>query len=231
MPKLPSNFNKGHRARLRERFEAYPDSVPDYEILELMLFLALPRLDTKPIAKLLLQEAGSLAALFGAPPSVWADLPGVGKQTQHVLQLIQTIHIRMLRHSIQEERDVLNCTEAAVQYCRARMAYDVRERVWLLFLNAKHALLADEEHEIGTLATCAVFPREVVRRALDIGAAGLIMVHNHPSGDAEPSLADIKLTRAIKETCRNLGLDLLDHIVITSHTYVSMRSGQDWDFE
>lgn len=219
-----TSLNAGHRRRLRMRFGAYPNSVPDYELLELLLFLSLPRVDTKIIAKQLLQRTGSLAALLGSPPSVWSDIPGVGEQTVHVMQLVQQIHISMLRHAVKQERDILNCTEVVVQYCRARMAYDTRERVWLLFLNTKHALLGDEEHEIGTLAACAVFPREVVKRALEIGAAGLIMVHNHPSGDASPSGADIELTHAIKDVCRNLDLALLDHIIVTPTSFVSMRS-------
>lgn len=219
-----TSLNAGHRLRLKARFAAHADSMPDYELLELLLFMALPRVDTKPMAKMLLQRTGGLAALLGAPVSVLNDIPGIGPQAIHVMRLVQHFHIRMLRHAIAQERNVLNCTESVVQYCRARMAHDIRERVWIFFLNTKHGLILDEEHEIGTLAACAVFPREVVRRALDVGAAGLIMVHNHPSGDANFSKADIQLTVTIQDTCRNLDLTLLDHLLVTAHAFVSMRT-------
>lgn len=225
MRKIPakSSTNSGHRVRLRERFKAHPDSIPDYELLELLLFLAWPRIDTKPLAKLLLQRTGSLAALLNAPPQTWSELRRIGPQAVHVLQLVQHFHVRMLRHAVQQERDLLNGSEVVVQYCRARMAYDIRERVWLLFVNAKHRLLTDEEHEVGTVNMCVVFPREVVRRALDLGATGIIIVHNHPSGDGTPSQGDIKLTKELQIACCHLGVELLDHLIVTAHSFTSLR--------
>lgn len=216
----------GHRERLRERFQAAgSDALPDYELLELLLFRLIPRADTKPVAKALLARFGSLAEVLGAPETLLREVKGVGPAVALDLKIIAAGASRMARGEL-KGREVLASWMQVIDYCRAAMAFEEREQFRILFLDKKNALIADEVQQRGTVDHTPVYPREVVKRALELNATAIILVHNHPSGDPTPSRADIEMTKTIIETARPLGVTVHDHIVIGKKGHASMKGLQ-----
>jgi DNA repair protein RadC len=213
----------GHRQRLRARFlEAGPAALPDYELLELILFQAKPRQDTKPLAKALLACFGSFAGVIGADIPALLAVPDMGEASVVALKAIQAGVERVLQHEVRTA-PVLSSWDKVVDYCRAAMGRSPIEQFRLLFLDRKNALIADEVQQTGTVDHAPVYPREVVRRALELSASAIIMVHNHPSGDPTPSKADVEMTRAVATACATLGIELHDHLVIGRTSHASLR--------
>jgi DNA repair protein RadC len=205
----------GHRDRLRQRFlDAGPDSLQDYELLELLLFSALPRQDTKPIAKALIAKFGSFGEVISAEPEQLAEVDGIKTVAITTLKAVQAAAQRLLRTQV-KDKPVISSWNALIDYCTAQMAYDPTEQFRLLFLDRKNRLIADEAQQRGTVDHTPVYPREVVKRALELNASALIMVHNHPSGDPTPSRADIDMTRKVKEALAAVSLTLHDHVIVS----------------
>ncbi len=214
----------GHRARLAERFgETGGSALPDYELLELLLFHALPRRDTKPIAKALLSRFGSFSGVLGAPEARLAEVSGVGERTARYLKLLQAAATRYARDSI-GEKPLLTSWQAVVDYCRAAMAFEAKEQFRILFLDKKNGLIADEVQQTGTVDHTPVYPREIIKRALELSATALILAHNHPSGDPEPSRADIEMTARIVEIAKPLGIVVHDHLIVGAHGHTSFKA-------
>ena len=214
----------GHRKRLRERFlKGGPDALPDYELLELVLFLGQPRRDVKPLAKALLERFGSFAEVISADPAALADLKGMGELPVAALKTVQAAALRLARDEVME-KPVLSSWNKLMEYCRASMAYEPTERFRVLYLNRKNVLIADEVQQKGTVDHTPVYPREVVKRALELSATAIIMVHNHPSGDPTPSRTDIAMTREVKEAGEKLGILLHDHVVVSKSGHYSFKS-------
>lgn len=214
----------GHRDRLRARFrEAGPDALADYEMLELLLFRSLPRRDTKPIAKDLLATFGSLAGVFGASEKRLTEIDGIGQSVASELKVFQALATRLGKHELQQ-KPLLTSWNAVLDYCRTAMAYEEREQFRVLFLDKKNNLIADEVQQQGTVDHTPVYPREVVKRALELSATALILVHNHPSGDPAPSQADIEMTAKIAEILTPLNILLHDHIIIGKHGHASFKA-------
>lgn len=216
----------GHRDRLRERFAATgAETFADYELLEMLLFRLIPRTDTKPVAKALLARFGTLAEVLGAPAGRLQEVKGIGPTAALDLKVIAAAAQRMARGEI-KSREVLSSWSQVIDYCRAAMAFEQREQFRILFLDKKNALIADEVQQTGTVDHTPVYPREVVRRALELSSTALILVHNHPSGDPTPSRADIEMTRTIIDTAKPLGIAVHDHIIIGKTGHVSMKGVQ-----
>ncbi|MBT4043638.1 MAG: DNA repair protein RadC, partial [Rhodospirillaceae bacterium] len=195
----------GHRQRLRERFlKGGPDSLPGYELLELILFGALRQGDVKPLAKRLIDQFGSLAAVFSAEISALENA-GLGETTIATLKATQAAALHLSRAQLLEE-PILSSWQALLDYCRAAMGHDRTEAFRILFLDRRNRLIKDEVQQRGTVDHTPVYPREVVKRALELGATALILVHNHPSGDATPSQADIEMTKKIAAAADPLGI-------------------------
>ena len=214
----------GHRARLRQRFlDGGPDALPDYELLELILFLAHPRIDVKPLAKALLKRFGSLAATIGAEPRVLLEVKGVGETTIAALKTIQAAAVRLAREEA-AERPVISSWDRLLAYCRTLLAQETTERVHVIYLDTKNALIRAEAQGRGTIDHTPLYPREVVKRALELGAAALILVHNHPSGDPTPSRADIEMTREVATAGKALGIAVHDHLIIGKRGHASFKS-------
>lgn len=215
---------QGHRARLRARFLADDSgATPDYELLELLLFYAAPRIDTKPIAKALMARFGSLAAVLAAPADDVRKVAGIGDSAAALLKAVRQAGIRLAQTDMRD-RPVLDSGERVVEYCRATLGHGATEGLRVLFLDTKNGLIADEAHGGGTVNRLAVFPREVVKRALDLGASAVILAHNHPSGDTTPSEADIATTRAIAQAGAPLGIAVHDHIIVSRAGHTSLRA-------
>ncbi len=214
----------GHRKRLRERLlKAGGDVMPDYELLELVLFMARPRGDVKPLAKALLKRFDSFAGVITAEPAHLAEVKGVGETTIGALKTIQAAAVRLVRDEVMD-RPVLGNWQALIDYCRASMGHEKTERFRILFLNRKNVLIADEVQQKGTVDHTPVYPREAVKRALELGASALIMVHNHPSGDPTPSKADIEMTREVQAAGEKLGITLHDHVVVSKSGHSSFKA-------
>ncbi|GGD90875.1 UPF0758 protein R01728 [Aureimonas endophytica] len=223
LPPSLANHQHGHRERLRERFaEAGSDALADYELLELLLFRTIPRRDTKPLAKALLQRFGSLAEVLNAPEARLREVSGMGEATALDFRIVRAVNERAMRSAIRQ-REVLSSWSAVIDYCNAAMAHQTREQFRILFLDKKNALIADEVQHTGTVDHTPVYPREVVRRALELSASALILVHNHPSGDPTPSRADIEMTRTVAETAKALGIAVHDHVIIGTSGHTSMK--------
>jgi len=213
----------GHRERLRNRFRENGDgALADYEILELLLFRLIPRRDTKPIAKALLDRFGTLAAVFGAPAALLQEVKGVGEAVALDLKLVSAVAQRTLKSELRNKQ-VLGSWSSVIQYCHAAMAHEAREQFRILFLDKRNALIADEVQGRGTVDHTPVYPREVVKRALELSATALILVHNHPSGDPTPSRADIDMTKMIIDTAKPLGITVHDHIIIGKDGHASLK--------
>ena len=214
----------GHRHRLRERFQrGGPDALADYELLELVLFAAYPRRDVKPIAKQLIDRFGSFAEVISADPERLEEVSDVSTAAIASLKVVQAAALRLMQTRILN-RPVLSSWQSLLDYCQASMAYNGTEHFRILFLDRKNTLIADEVQQTGTVDHTPVYPREVVKRALALGASALIMVHNHPSGDPTPSRGDIDMTREVAEAGRSLGITLHDHIVVGCGRHASFKS-------
>lgn len=213
----------GHRARLRARFqEAGPDTLPDYELLELLLFRSIPQRDVKPLAKELIQRFGSFAEVLGAPAARLTEVKGVGAGVAQDLKIVAAALQRMARGAV-AKRPVLSSWSAVLDYCRMAMAFAEREQFRILFLDKKNALIADEVQQTGTVDHTPVYPREVMRRALELSASAIILAHNHPSGDPTPSGADVKMTRELVDIAKPLGIVIHDHVIVGRDGHVSFR--------
>ena len=198
-------------------------AMPEYELLELILFRAIPRHDVKPLARLLLDTFGDINRVVTAPPARLATIPGVGEAVIQELKLIEAVAQRMARSRIMH-RPVLSSWDALLDYCHTAMAHRETEQFRILFLDRKNVLIADEEQSQGTVDHVPVYPREVVKRALELNASALILVHNHPSGDPTPSEADIAMTAQIQEAAAVLGITLHDHLIVGKSREVSFRA-------
>jgi len=214
----------GHRERLRERFrEGGPDSLPDYELLELVLFRAVARADTKPLAKALIDRFGSFPEVISAAPERLKEVKGVGDAVITELKLIHAAALRLLKGEARK-RTALSSWPLVLDYCRASMAFAEKEQFRILFLDRRNQLIADEVQQEGTVDHTPVYPREVIKRALELSASAIVLVHNHPSGDPTPSIADIDMTRRIIEAGEKLGVTIHDHIVIGRGGHASFKS-------
>ena len=214
----------GHRERLRERFSrGGADAMPDYELLELLLFRTIARRDTKPIAKALITKFGTFGDVLAAPDTRLKEVDGIGDKVILELKLVQAAALRMARNTVLS-KPALSSWTALIEYCTAAMAYDDREQFRLLFLDRKNVLIADEVQQRGTVDHTPVYPREVIKRALDLSASAIILVHNHPSGDPTPSQADIDMTRQIVDAAAKLTITVHDHIIIGRTGHASFRA-------
>lgn len=221
--RLPS-YIADHRARLRTRFlEGGAGAMPDYELLELVLFRAIPRQDVKPLARLLLDTFGDFNRVVAASPARLNLVKGVGPAVVLELKLVEAAAQRMMRARV-IQKPVLSSWDALLDYCHTAMAHRETEQFRVLFLDRKNVLIADEEQARGTVDHVPVYPREIVKRALELNASALILVHNHPSGDPTPSDADLAMTRQVHEACQALGLTLHDHLIIGKERELSFRS-------
>jgi DNA repair protein RadC len=213
----------GHRERLRGRFrDAGPDALADYELLELLLFRALPRRDTKPVAKALIKKFGSFAEVLSAPPARLKEVDGIGDGAVTDLKAVEAAASRLTRGQL-GDRTVLSSWDAVLNYCRAAMAFAPVEQFRVLFLDKRNQLIADEKLQEGTVDHTPVYPREVVKRALELSSTAIVLVHNHPSGDPTPSRADIDMTRQIVDIAQPLGIAVHDHIIVGRNGHASLK--------
>ncbi len=214
----------GHRERLRGRFrQVGPEAVTDYELLELVLFRAIPQRDVKPLAKGLITKFGSFPEVLSAPPARLAEIKGIGDAAITELKIVQAAASRLARGQIQK-RLILSSWSSVIDYCRTAMAFADKEQFRVLFLDKRNQLIVDELQQVGTVDHTPVYPREVVKRALELSATALILVHNHPSGDPTPSHADVQMTQTIIEVARPLGIAVHDHIVVGKEGHASFKS-------
>jgi DNA repair protein RadC len=214
----------GHRARLRARLLAGgSEALGDHEVIEYLLMTAIPRKDVKPLAKSLLARFGGLAGVFNADANALAKHPGMGETSAAALKIVALATRRLARTGVQDQ-PLLASWQALIDYLTIDMAHLRHERVRALYLDTKNRLIGDELLTEGSLDEAVIQPREVVKKALDLGAAALIMVHNHPSGSPEPSRADIQITNKIAEAARLLGITLHDHVIIGKEGHVSLRA-------
>jgi DNA repair protein RadC len=218
------NDAAGHRARLRKRLlEGGAEALADHEVIEFLLMGARPRIDTKPIARDLLRRYGSLAGVLNADPQALAAHSQMGEASAAALKIVALAARRLARAQVQE-KPVLGSWQALLDYLHIDMAHLTVERVRVLYLNAQNRLIHDEHVCDGSIDEAAIHPREVIRRGLDLGAAALILVHNHPSGSPEPSRADIQITNRIAEAGRLLGIAVHDHVIVGREGHVSLKA-------
>jgi DNA repair protein RadC len=221
--KVEKSEHAGHRQRLRDRFmQGGADAMPDYELLEMVLFHALPMGDTKALAKALLKEFGSFAEVISADPQRLKSVDGAGPRVVAELKVINAAAVRLLRSNVMK-RQALSSWSALLDYVRASMAFAAKEQFRILFLDKKNQLIADEVQQEGTVDHTPVYPREVIKRALELSASAIILVHNHPSGDPTPSTADIDMTRRIMEAGEKLGVAVHDHIIVGRNGHASLK--------
>ena len=214
----------GHRERLRERFLAGgADAMPDYEVMELALFAAIPRRDVKPLAKALIARFGSFAEAIAAPRERLREVDGVSEGAVAQLKIIEAAALRLSKTRVMG-RPALSSWAALIDYCAAAMARSMTEEFRVLFLDRKNVLIADEVQSSGTVDHTPVYPREIVKRALELGASAIILVHNHPSGDPTPSRADIEMTRDVVDAAKALRIIVHDHVVIARSGHASFKS-------
>ena len=214
---------EGHRARVRGRLLEGGDGLLDHELLEYLLALVNRRIDTKPIAKALIREFGGLGAVLVADPKSLRRVPGMGEQGIAAIKIAHAAAIRMVRNEA-AARPVLGNWQALLDYLRADMAHLATERFRVLHLDTRNMLIRDEVMSDGTIDQAAVYVREVIKRALELNAAAVILVHNHPSGDPSPSRADIDITRAIVEAGKPLAIAVHDHLIVGANGHVSLRA-------
>ena len=213
----------GHRQRLRRKFlEADGDGLLDYELLELLLFNANPRGDVKPMAKALLNTFGDLPGVISASPARLQSVKGAGEAVVFQFRLMTAISRRMARAEVMR-REVISSWDALMRYCKTTMAHDATEQFRVLFLDRKNVLIAEEAQGRGTVDHVPVYPREVAKRALELNASAIILVHNHPSGDPTPSDADVEMTGRIVDACGAIGVTIHDHVVIGKEKDASFR--------
>ena len=214
------NIHSGHRARLRKRFlESGGNALADYELLEYLLFSAHARGDTKPLAKALIAKFGSFEAVISASPKELASIKNVSEASIGAIKIVETAAQRLARERV-IKKPILSSWQAVISFCRAELANLKHEEFHVLFLDRKNHLIAAEQQSKGTVDQTQVYVREVVKRALELTASALILVHNHPTGDPEPSKADVLVTKEIRKGCSTVGIDVHDHVIIgkTSHS-------------
>ncbi|HYD86165.1 MAG TPA: DNA repair protein RadC [Vitreimonas sp.] len=222
-PKAKPHYHE-HRQRLRQRFdEAGPAALQDYELLELFLFRVIPRQDTKPLAKALINRFGTLDAALSAPVHLIAEVDGAGAAVAQELKIAQALRERAAISEL-KQRTAISSWSQLVSYCRMALAHEPREQFRVLFLDSKNQLIRDEPQNFGTVDHAPVYPREVARRALELSAASMILVHNHPSGDPKPSAADIAVTRDIVAAASAVGVKVHDHLVIGRNGVESFKT-------
>jgi DNA repair protein RadC len=219
----PAPHYHGHRERLRARFLSAPDSLQDYELLELLLFSAIPRRDTKPIAKALIQRFGSFGEVISASPEALMEADGIKDVAATTLKAVQVAAQRLLQTKV-KDKPLISSWNDLIDYCTAQMAYNPIEQFRVLYLDRKNRLITDEAQAEGTVDHTPVYPREVVKRALELNASALVMVHNHPSGDPKPSRADIDMTRKVKDAAAAVNITLHDHVIVSRGGHTSFRS-------
>jgi DNA repair protein RadC len=213
----------GHRERLRERFHgAGPDALSDYELLEMVLFTARAQGDVKPLAKMLIKTFGSFAEVVHAPEARLREVKGVGDRTVTELKLIAAAASRIAKGEL-KARAMLSSWASVIDYCRTSMAFADKEQFRILFLDKRNQLIADEVQQTGTVDHTPVYPREVIKRALELSSTAIILVHNHPSGDPTPSQADITMTKAIVDIAQPLGISVHDHIIVGKNGHASLK--------
>jgi DNA repair protein RadC len=228
-PPDPPGFSEaphyhGHRERLRDRFrDAGPDALSDYELLEMVLFRALPRRDVKPLAKALIAKFGSFAEVVHAPELRLKEVSGLGDSAITEIKLIAATASRVAKGQINKQKTVLSSWSSVIEYCRAAMAFADKEQFRILFLDKRNQLIADELQQVGTVDHTPVYPREVVKRALELSATAIILVHNHPSGDPTPSTADVQMTKSIMSIASPLGISVHDHIIVGKNGHASLK--------
>jgi DNA repair protein RadC len=214
----------GHRARMRQRLlRAGPDALADHEMLEMMLFLALPRRDTKPIARALLARFGSFGAVIGAPMAELLTVGDLGEAGAAALKLVQAASVRLLKQPV-AEAPLMTSWDRVTDYLRAAMAHERVEQFRVLFLDNRNRLIADEVQGRGTIGHTPAYPREVVRRALELHATAVVLAHNHPSGEPTPSREDVAMTKDIERAAATMGIAVHDHIVVGRTRCVSFRA-------
>jgi DNA repair protein RadC len=214
----------GHRERLRERFRsAGADALSDYELMELVLFRALPRRDVKPLAKALIARFGSFAEAVHAPRTRLKEIDGLGDAAITEIQLFAAAAGRIAKGQL-KRRTALSSWAQVIDYCRAGMAFADKEQFRILFLDKRNQLIADEVQQVGTIDHTPVYPREVIKRALEVSATAVILVHNHPSGDPTPSAADVQMTKAIIAIAAPLGIAVHDHVIIGKNGHASLKA-------
>jgi len=214
----------GHRQRLRERFVfGGEDAMQDYELLELLLFMAIPRRDVKPLAKDLLNAFGSLPELMSAPHTALSQIEGVSENTATAIKTVSALAARMMKQELMQ-KPVLNNWTRLMDYCHMTMAHETKEHFRILFLNKKNEMIADEIQGSGTVDHTPAYPREIMKRALELGATALIIMHNHPSGDPKPSQADIDMTNQIIAAAKPFDITIHDHVIIARNGQTSFRN-------
>lgn len=221
---MSEEHKKGHRERSKARFrKGGVDELADYELLELLLMMAIPRRDVKPLAKSLIAEFGSYAEVISAPPKRLLEFTGVGENVVTTLKLAEA-SAQMLSQGKVMEKPVLSNWQALINYCTSQMAYKKNEQFRVLFLDRQNRLIADEKMQEGTIDHTPVYPREIIKRALELGSSAIILVHNHPSGDPTPSREDIDMTKKIAEAGKQLGVMLHDHLIISKGGHSSFKT-------
>ena len=221
---IQPSYIRNHRKRLRERFlQGGPNAMPDYELLELILFRAVPRKDVKPLARELLDRFGSFNLVLSAPAQRLGEIAGVGDAVICELKIIEAASHRLAKSQIME-RHAISSWDSLLVYCRTVMAHRETEQFRVLYLDTKNHLIADEAQSEGTVDHVPVYPREVIKRALELNASALILVHNHPSGDPAPSDTDISLTNLINQAAQTLSITLHDHLIIGKSAETSFRA-------
>ena len=214
----------GHRERARQRFlRLGGEALEDYELLELLLHILLPRRDTKELAKVLLARFGSFSGVLAAQPARLREINGLGETSLANLKLMQAVAQRYARDQVQRDLPILSSWTSLIDYCRSAMAFEDIEQFRILFLDKRNRLIADEVQQTGTVDHTPVYPREVIKRALEHSATAIILVHNHPSGDPTPSSADVQMTRQINDIAKPLGIAVHDHVIIGRSGHVSMK--------
>lgn len=222
-PAAPVAGHSGHRDRLRDRFmNGGSDALPDYELMELVLFRAIVRRDTKPLAKALVARFGSFAGAISAPEPLLREVPGVSDRVVEELKLTRAAALRLMQGEVLN-RPVLSSWSKVISYCQAAMAFEPREQFRILFLDKRNKLIADELQQSGTVDHTPVYVREVVKRGLELSASALILVHNHPSGDPTPSRADVEMTRQVIDAAKPLGIVVHDHIIVGRDGHASLK--------
>lgn len=229
MPQLETNPTYlGHRQRLREKFiQGMGDGLADYELLELVLFQAYPRQDVKPIAKKLMEHFGSLSAVIQASSEELQNINGIGQVSVVVIKLIHATCLRMLKQDMQQSLSFHQSTDV-VNYYHLKLAHIQREEFHVLFLNHAFQLLKDEAIQTGTVNYINIFPRELVKRALEVSASYLIFIHNHPTGDVTPSMEDFTTTKEMQTILKKLGIEIVDHLIISKWGYYSFKANQQF---
>ena len=220
-PNTPGH--SGHRERLKQRFNTGgADGFADYELLELILFSAIPRRDTKPLAKALVKRFGSFAEVLSAPDNLLLEISGIGQSVVTELKIVKAASERIAKGKINQQ-NILSSWNDILDYCRTTMAFHDKEQFRILFVDKKNRIIADEVQQTGTVDHTPVYPREIVKRALELSASAIILIHNHPSGDPAPSKADIEMTARVKEIASSMDIVLHDHIIVGKQGHTSFR--------